>query len=99
MRRKALLLLLFQKVSFSAARFTGIPTVQFLSAPLKPHCHRQKGIKVQMGPTLAMDVTQLEGIGKCGLYPDVSLQCMIMKSDWAPGWVPAVPATSTYPRS
>lgn len=73
---------LFQKVSFSPTQFTGIPRVLSLSAPLKLHCHRQKGIKVQMGPTLAMDVTQLEEIGKCSLYPDVLLHCMTLKSDW-----------------
>lgn len=50
---------------------------------------------VQMGPTLAMDVTQLEGMEKDALYPDVSLQCMTMKLDWALGWVPAVPTAPT----
>lgn len=43
--------LLFEKVNFSPAQFTGIPRVLSLSAPLKLHRHRQKGIKVQMGPT------------------------------------------------
>ena len=80
-------------MSFSLAQYTGIPRVLSLSAPLKLHCHSQKGIKVQMGPTLAMDVTQLEEIGKCGLHPDVSLYCMTLKSNWVFGWAPAVPTT------